>query len=246
MNVGFARSRRRLIWATIIIGMLLVGLIATVGHPVRAASMSPGCEYVNDPVHDKKYAGTVLALRYFYAGDQIIASAGPPTSGGNPTVVNMWVNDVLVDTDTFPGTVEYVVPADAILGFKWGAYLAYANATWSVECVPTPFHSSKEKSVHHTIPYTGIKLLSEAEQAPYLSIPNAAGATPCGVFDVNGWGAKYVGMGDFPGCTAPVTVMCLNGDGEWTADTVSDVVMHGDWEVDFISSQDGTCGLFEQ
>ena len=95
-------------------------------------------------------------------------------------------------------------------------------------------------------PYTGIQLLSSDEQAPSLSIPNAAGATACGVFDVNGWGAKYVGMGDFPGCTAPVTVMCLNGDGEWTADTVSDVVMHGDWEVDFISSQDGTCGLFEQ
>ena len=100
--------------------------------------------------------------------------------------------------------------------------------------------SSKEE------PYTGIQLLSSDEQAPYLSVPNAAGATACGVFDVNGWGAKYVGMGDFPGCTAPVTVMCLNGDGEWTADTVSDVVMHGDWEVDFISSQDGTCGLFEQ
>jgi len=95
-------------------------------------------------------------------------------------------------------------------------------------------------------PYTGINLLSNGEQAPYLSVPNADGATPCGVFDVNGWGAKYVGMGDFPGCTAPVTVMCLNGDGEWTGDTVSDVVMHGDWEVDFISSQDGTCGLFEQ
>jgi hypothetical protein len=90
------------------------------------------------------------------------------------------------------------------------------------------------------IPYTGIYLMSPAAQAPYMQGDNP----PCGVFDVNGWGAKYVGLGDFPGCTAPVTVMCLNGEGEWTADNVSGVVMKGDWEVDFISHQDGICALF--
>jgi len=94
-------------------------------------------------------------------------------------------------------------------------------------------------------PYTGINLLSEAEQAPYLSVPTAEGALPCGVFDVNGWGAKYVGMADFPACTAPVTVMCLNSDGAWTAENVSNVVMQGDYEVDFTSSQHGLCALFD-
>ena len=95
-------------------------------------------------------------------------------------------------------------------------------------------------------PYTGIHLVSDSEQAPYLSVPNAAGQLPCGVFDVNGWGTKYVGLADFPACSPPVTVMCLNGDLEWTADSVSDVVMQGDYEVDFTSSQHGTCALFNQ
>jgi hypothetical protein len=101
---------------------------------------------------------------------------------------------------------------------------------------------SKEKEP----PYTGIFLLSSAEQAPYLSVPAVDGATACGVFDVNGWGRKYVGLGDFPGCTAPVTVMCFDGAGEWTGDTVGNVVMQGHYEVDFTSSQHGKCGLFER
>ena len=79
---------------------------------------------------------------------------------------------------------------------------------------------SKEKAE----PYTGVYLLSEAEQAPYLSLPTAEGDLPCGVFDVNGHGRKYIGLADFPGCTAPVTVMCLNGEGEWTAGNVSNVL----------------------
>jgi hypothetical protein len=95
------------------------------------------------------------------------------------------------------------------------------------------------------VPYTGIFLLSSAEQAPYLAVANADGALPCGVFDVNGHGRKYVGLADFPGCTAPVTVMCFNDVGEWTANNVSGVVMQGDYEVDFTSSQHGTCALFD-
>lgn len=96
-------------------------------------------------------------------------------------------------------------------------------------------------------PYTGIHLLgSPDEYALYAGVPNADGVTPCGVFNVNGWGRKYVGLGDFPACTAPVTVMCFNDAGEWTADHVSDVVMQGDYEVDFTSSQHGICGLFPQ
>ena len=96
-------------------------------------------------------------------------------------------------------------------------------------------------------PYTGIHLLgSSDEYTLYTGVPNAAGETPCGVFNVNGWGRKYIGMADFPACTAPVTVMCFTVDGAWTADTVSDVVMQGDYEVDFTSSQDGICGLFSQ
>jgi hypothetical protein len=38
--------------------------------------------------------------------------------------------------------------------------------------------------------------------------------------------------------------MCLNGDREWTADNVSNVVIRGDYEVDFDSAQHGVCAFF--
>lgn len=97
------------------------------------------------------------------------------------------------------------------------------------------------------VPYTGIILLSDAEAAPYLSVDSDDYGAPCGVFDVNGWGRKYVGLGDFPACTPPdLTVMCLNGEGEWIADNVSSIVVREDGaELDFTSSQHGLCGIFE-
>lgn len=121
------------------------------------------------------------------------------------------------------------------------------SAVWDVSCAETveePAPAKKNTPQH--IPYTGIHLLPEDVAASYYAVPDAEGVSPCGVFDVNGWGRKYVGLTDFPACTAPVSVRCLNGDGEWTADTVGDVVMQGDWEVDFTSHQHGICGLFSQ
>ena len=118
----------------------------------------------------------------------------------------------------------------ALLEIDYGS--THYSETWKYDCTENP------------APYTGINLLPDSVTAPYFSVAAADGATPCGVFDVNGWGRKYVGMADFPACTAPVTVMCLNGDGEWTADNVSDIVLQGDYEVDFTSSQHGICALF--
>ena len=67
-----------------------------------------------------------------------------------------------------------------------------------------------------------------------------------GVFDVNGWGRKYIGLADFPNCTPPdLTVMCFDDMGGWTADNVKDVYIRPDGaELDFTSSQHGICGIF--
>jgi len=237
MNI-LVRVRRRWWWAVIAIAVLLLGLVAAIGHPAQAVALSPGCEEVNQPSHDGTYPGVIFISWQMFAGERLIMSAGEPHTG-TPSTLYLYFDGPLVDTAPFPGTVSYTVPADGIYSFGW--IPDYGTVTWDVSCLPPGEHSGAAGP-----PYTGIKLLSDAQQAPYLSVPNAAGTTACGAFDVNGWGAKYVGLADFPGCTAPVTVMCFTGDGAWTADTVSGVVMHGDWEVDFTSSQDGTCGLFEQ
>jgi hypothetical protein len=94
--------------------------------------------------------------------------------------------------------------------------------------------------------YTGIHLQSAEFVAPYLDVPNDAGLKPCGVFDVNGWGRKYIGLGDFPACQPPdLTVLCLNDTRQWVAGAVSDVYVRPDGaELDFTSSQHGICGIF--
>lgn len=138
---------------------------------------------------------------------------------GDTVTVDAWLNDDGWFND-LNSSVSFVKPA----------------------CGGTSSKKDKEKE----IPYTGVNLINESDQALYQSVPDAAGQLPCGVFNVNGWGRKYVGLADFPACSAPVTVMCLNGDLEWTADSVSDVVMQGEYEVDFTSSQHGLCALFNQ
>lgn len=125
-----------------------------------------------------------------------------------------------------------------------GAFFTVDCTTGAVEIDNGGRNSKDNKDEEKEVPYTGIFLLTEDVTAPYFGVPNADGELPCGVFDVNGWGNKYVGMANFPACTAPVEVLCLNGDREWTADNVSGVIHHGDYEVDFTSAQDGVCAFF--
>jgi len=225
--------RRRLVWTAIIVAVLLVGLLVGGHRAVRASGISQVCSDINsiDTNFETPWWSANVAFNH---GERVVATAGDPSSG-SPTSLQLLFNGSLIDSTSFPGTISHTFNGNEPLPIHWE--VDTGTATFHFHCYPPEGPEP---------PYTGINLLSDAEQVPYLSVPNADGATPCGVFDVNGWGAKYVGMGDFPGCTAPVTVMCFTGDGAWTADTVSGVVMHGTWEVDFTSSQDGTCALFEQ
>lgn len=126
----------------------------------------------------------------------------------------------------------------------WGLW-GVASDWVEFECEATGAPITQTEDEDKYVPYTGIHTLSPSSAAPFLSVPNEAGQTPCGVFDVNGWGTKYIGLADFPACSAPVTVLCLNADGQWTADNVKDVNYHPYGEVDFTSSQDGHCAFFE-
>jgi hypothetical protein len=78
---------------------------------------------------------------------------------------------------------------------------------------------------------------------PEADVANSAGVTPCGVFDVQGWGDKITTLADFPDCSGPVTVMCLDDKGDWVANNISDFAQDGD-VVTFMSGQHGTCGFF--
>lgn len=66
------------------------------------------------------------------------------------------------------------------------------------------------------------------------------------MFDARGHGPKVILLSDFPNCTGfNLTVLCLNGAGEWTDETVSDVHFENNGnELRFTSNQHGACGIF--
>ncbi len=79
-----------------------------------------------------------------------------------------------------------------------------------------------------------------------MAIKTPAGLTPCGVFNVNGFGNKRATLSDYPACTAAsYRVLCLDGNAKWQPTNVSSVGMSDDKkQVTFTSAQEGTCGLF--
>lgn len=86
-------------------------------------------------------------------------------------------------------------------------------------------------------------------------VPNEAGFTPCYVFDVGGWGDKWMNLDEaaYSSCTQYrpyLTVYCMNSRGEWVDNTVDAVIYHPMSEfstgpvLTFTSTQHGDCGIF--
>lgn len=99
-----------------------------------------------------------------------------------------------------------------------------------------------------TVPSTTdtVTPLTGPEAAGDMAIKTAGGLTPCGVFNVNGFGIKHVTLSDFPACSAAsYRVLCLDGSAKWQPTNVSNVAMSSDKkQVTFESAQEGACGLF--
>lgn len=80
-------------------------------------------------------------------------------------------------------------------------------------------------------------------------IPGPNGAMACGVGLVGpNWGHRVFKLEDYPNCASylpDVTVLCLSGDGVWSAANVSDVVVsEANGTVAFQVKQHGSCGIF--
>ena len=95
---------------------------------------------------------------------------------------------------------------------------------------------------------SGPVAFSAEQAAPYLTIADEDGILPCGVFDVGGHGEKTLPLSGFPACTAAeYFVACLNGEGQWVRDFISDVrIRRNDNAIQFESAQEGICALFPQ
>jgi hypothetical protein len=121
-------------------------LSAALVAPASAESLSSGCENLNAPAFDGLYSfGEALLPEEFAAGERVSITAGPPVGLGPPTTVSFFIDDVLVASTPFPGTIEYVFPAAGSHTVSWG--VSPGSATWPVSCaapvVPVP--TSKEQ-----------------------------------------------------------------------------------------------------
>ncbi len=116
---------RCLSWSSTV--ALLVGAQVT---PANAQLASEDCGFIND-AGDGSYGalGTSLTLA---AGEKLTISAGAPFAGA-PTTITLFVNDIMVASATFPGTVEYVIPTAGLYAFQWHIDLG-GPATWTVSC----------------------------------------------------------------------------------------------------------------
>ena len=102
---------------TMLVVVVAVALLAGVQvTPANAQLASEDCGFIND-AGDGSYGalGTSLTLA---AGEKLTISAGAPFAGA-PTTITLFVNDIMVASATFPGTVEYVIPTAGLYALQW-------------------------------------------------------------------------------------------------------------------------------
>lgn len=137
--------------------------------------------------------------------------------------------------DPSPSGRTFIEPNDRV-ELKLTLQRANNTGLWVLDTIDM---SNCETDVETT--YWCFSVLDMGDTAPYSSADYA----PCGVFDVCSWGAKTVDLTAYPNCEGDVTVMCLDGEGNWTDTNVHNLTQDGT-VVQWTSTQDGTCAFFEK
>lgn len=112
------------------------------------AEIPDACEYINNSDFNGIYKSVVEEVFFmFSAGDTlsieatrpIVVSFGlvdsPPTSlGPLSTSIELYVDDILVDADEYPGALSYQFSTDGRFEVRWLADAGYVN--WTTVCSP--------------------------------------------------------------------------------------------------------------
>lgn len=107
---------------------------------------------MNEPARDGVYFATFLAVRDYTTGEVITvsatAAAGIPTPSSTSVTKQLFEGGdsieepVQVDTDGFPGTLTYTIPADAPYRLAWTVDVG--GAQWQASCEPAATTPSTE------------------------------------------------------------------------------------------------------
>ena len=111
--------------------------------PTAQPGTSEGCALLNRPNFDKRYIGGRPEGSFmFAAGDHLTFTAEPPAVGGTPTYIAFaFFATTSYRFSAFPGTVDYVVPANMSSEIMWEVandVAAAGDAIWAVSCEPGP------------------------------------------------------------------------------------------------------------
>jgi len=97
---------------------------------------SEGCAAAQNPAFDSSSQTGGIINEHFFAGERISAAAAAPATG-SPSTLTLTVNGATVDTKSFPGTLQYVFPADTVASVFWTSGFN-TSVTWTVDCTPAP------------------------------------------------------------------------------------------------------------
>lgn len=98
--------------------------------PAQAQTLSLGC-IIYDGTGGISVGGSFNDLP-FNAGERIVSMADFPVNVIPATQIRMEIDGVIVDTDSFPGTVSYTFQSDGI--YDVGSFGNGQNLTWSNSC----------------------------------------------------------------------------------------------------------------
>ena len=172
--------------------------------------------------------------------------------GDPPSLPDFAISIYRVDPggDVYLGDLVYLDLLDPVFsGTASGSYFGkpgetYAFESWCGACgtfdrveVTVPEDCRSEP----TNWWFSVNEIDDSFLAEHAPSPN--GTLACGLFDVQGWGAKTVDLSAYPDCSGNVAVYCLDGEGNWTDSNIHNLKQDGT-VVTFTSSQHGTCGFF--
>ncbi len=150
----------------IVMTMLAAMVVSSAGSAGAQATLSPGCEALNQPGFDGLYSQAAPGPYQFFVGEQITVAASEPTAISQPTALELEVPypGGVVQMAPFPGTISYTFQADMVTQVRWG--VNSGNATWTVSCQAAP-------------PYP----LAVSSAQPAIAVPDPSasdGSTPVG------------------------------------------------------------------
>src|SRR5262249_31098227 len=127
---------RSLLFLTVLAALVAALIVGALAPQARAQALSPGCASVNDPLKDGVYNSFGVFNGEFAAGDHITITVGPPINPANvvPTDPTLTVGGTVVDSESFPGTLQYTFPAAATVNVIW--QVTRGNPTWDASCTP--------------------------------------------------------------------------------------------------------------